>query len=1137
MSYLSLPLENLQDHYDLVVVGSGYGGGIAASRLARAGKKVCVLERGRELQPGEYPASEKEAAAEMQVDLPAKHLGPETGLYDFRVNDDINVFLGCGLGGTSLVNANVALRPEPRVFADPAWPYELRQDMAGLNKGFELAEDMLKAVCCPDDQPPPAKQAALHQSASHMAESGNCYSLPIAVTFQDGINHVGIEQKACINCGDCVSGCNHHAKNTTLMNYLPDARNFGAEIFTQTLVQYVEKQGDRWLVYFTPQGAGREKFDAPLLRVSADIVILGAGSLGSTEILMRSSEKGLPLSDQLGLRFTGNGDVLGFGYNNDSRVNGIGFGNNPPQGRDPVGPCITSVIDLREQADLEEGMVIEEGSLPGAIAGILPTTLSAAARAIGRDTDTGIVDSLREKQREIASLLRGPYHGAIRHTQTYLVMSHDDSGGKMALEDDRLRIHWPGVGKQEIFQTINERLRQATSAHGGTYVKNPIWDELFGHNLVTVHPLGGCIMADTGKQGVVNHMGEVFAGPSGTDVHSGLFVCDGAVIPRSVGANPLLTISALAERSCKLLCKQRGWQIDYAQPSVPPLPPGPDHAIGIRFTETMKGYFSITEKDDFERGARIGKEEKSSIEFTLTVTSDDLDNMLKDPRHEAGMFGTVIAPALSPEPLTISHGRFNLFVKDDQEVGLRRMMYSMRLIGRDGRTYTFAGYKKVRDETGPDIWADTTTLFVTIYEGENQGAAVLGKGIMKIMPEDFVRQLTTIEALNAPSTEAKLGAIARFGAFFGGVIFDQYSGIFARRSEFDADAPPRKMRQLRVSPPEIHPFTTEDNKNLLLTRYRGGTKGPVLLSHGLGVSSRIFSIDTIDTNLVEYLHAQGYDVWLLDYRASIELPVANERFSGDEIARYDYPAAVAKVLSVTNAKAVDMVAHCFGSTTFFMAMLGGLQGVRSAVCSQIAMHNIVPAMTTLKTGLHLPSVLDLLGVDSLTAYVDNHADWKERLFDEALRLYPIDREEQCLSKTCHRITFLYAPLYEHDQLNPATHDALHEMFGVANIESFEHLALLCRTGHLVGADGAEKYMPHLDRLALPITFIHGAENDCFLPESTEKSFQLLRETNGRSFYSRHVIGGYGHIDCIFGKNAAKDVFPLILAHLEKAGKL
>jgi cholesterol oxidase len=209
-----------------------------------------------------------------------------------------------------------------------------------------------------------------------------------------------------------------------------------------------------------------------------------------------------------------------------------------------------------------------------------------------------------------------------------------------------------------------------------------------------------------------------------------------------------------------------------------------------------------------------------------------------------------------------------------------------------------------------------------------------------------------------------------------------------------------------------------------------------------------------------------------------------------------------------------------------------VQGVRSVVCSQIATHFVVPTMTKIKTGLHLPSFLDALGVKSLTAYVDSHADWRERLYDEALKLYPLALKEECDNPVCHRISFMYAPLYRHEQLNQLTHDNLHELFGVANIRSFEHIALLARTGHLVDFSGAEVYLPHLDRLAIPIAFLHGAENQCFLPESTEITYNLLRQANDAKLYSRHVIPGYGHIDCIYGKNAVNDVFPLMLSHLE-----
>lgn len=118
MTRLSSPIENLKSSYTVVVIGSGYGGSIAASRLARAGQQVCILERGKEFQPGEYPKTQSKALAQIQIDLPQHHLGSHTALYDFHVNKDINVFIGCGLGGTSLVNANVSLQAEPRVFAD-----------------------------------------------------------------------------------------------------------------------------------------------------------------------------------------------------------------------------------------------------------------------------------------------------------------------------------------------------------------------------------------------------------------------------------------------------------------------------------------------------------------------------------------------------------------------------------------------------------------------------------------------------------------------------------------------------------------------------------------------------------------------------------------------------------------------------------------------------------------------------------------------------------------------------------------------------------------------------------------------------------------------------------------------------------
>lgn len=777
MARLASPIENIKDHYTVVVIGSGYGGAIAASRLARAGQRVCLLERGKEFQPGEYPNTEAKALTEMQTDAPKAHLGPRTGLYDFRFNEDINVVLGCGLGGTSLINANVCLPPDPRVFADPCWPQELRDDLSTLvAEGLRRAEEMLKPVPYPPLAPPLLKIGVLEKSAAYLQEK--FYRPPIKVTFEDGVNHVGVPQHACTVCGDCVSGCNYAAKNTLIMNYLPDARNHGAEIYTRVAVSRIERQEGRWLVYYQLLEAGREVFDAPPLFVSADMVILAAGTLGSTEILLRSQAAGLTLSDQLGHHFTGNGDVLGFSYNADEEIDGVGWGSHPPGELPPVGPTITGIIDRRHEPQLDDGVVIEEGAIPGVLAKFIPGVMALAAKTLGQDTDSGWLDSLNEKGREWDSWVRGPYHGAMRNTQTYLVMTHDGSAGRMYLEDDRLRIAWPGVGDQPIFQRVNDLLKQATIPLGGTYVKNPIWTEAFKHDLITVHPLGGCSMADNAENGVVNHQGQVFSSKSGVTIHDSLYVCDGSIMPRSLGVNPLMTICALAERCVARLAQDRGWQINYQLPSAPSQTAAPT-VLGLQFTETMKGFFSAKVKDDFAQGAKQGKKDGSPFEFTLTIISDDLDAMLARPEHRARTLGTVTAPSLSSQPLTVTEGEFNLFVEDPDHLNTRQMHYRMKMTTTAGRVYYFYGFKVIHNDPGFDAWADNTTLYSTLYDGDSQDSPILGRGILVIYPEDFVRQLTTVQVTNAATPEQQVEAKVRFGRFFTGILFDKYANIFS----------------------------------------------------------------------------------------------------------------------------------------------------------------------------------------------------------------------------------------------------------------------------------------------------------------------------------------------------------------------
>lgn len=306
-----------------------------------------------------------------------------------------------------------------------------------------------------------------------------------------------------------------------------------------------------------------------------------------------------------------------------------------------------------------------------------------------------------------------------------------------------------------------------------------------------------------------------------------------------------------------------------------------------------------------------------------------------------------------------------------------------------------------------------------------------------------------------------------------------------------------------------------------------------MLVHCIGVSSLMYSIDTVPTNLLEYLFAKGYDVWLLDFRFSIELPDSLAQATLDDVATKDYPAAVAKVRELAGADSIQVVAHGVGSSTFTMAMLSGMEGVRSAVCSQVSTHLIPPTVNRLKTGVCISGVLARAGLKSVTAYVDSTAGLMDKLYDWSLVAYPMASEELCDSPVCRRITSLYGHLWEHDKLGPATHHALHEMFGTVNIKALRQLGSITRKRHLVDANGAEAYLPNLQRMAIPIAFIHGGDNECVLPRSTEITMDVLNRANGEGLYKRHLIPDYGHVDCIIGENASEDVYPLILQHLDE----
>ena len=543
MSRLSRTLdETTAPDFDAIVVGSGYGGGVAASRLARAGLRVAVLERGREFATGAFPSRFPELRQEVQVLGRRLATGKPTALYDVRLGDDMHVIVGCGLGGGSLVNAGVALRPDPRVLADPVWPGQIGQDGL-LEEGYRRAEAWLRPARHPGGRGMD-KFKALERAGAALGAAP--VVPPVVVSFEPTVSAGGVAQPACTLCGDCCAGCNVGAKNTVALTYLPDAVRHGATLLTHARVSHVARQADgRWAVSIDRL----DREGAPPVRLTAPVVVLAAGTLGSTEMLLRSREAGLRLSDRLGERFSANGDIIAFGYGAEVVVNGIGVGHPAKVEGLSIGAAVTGQLDLGQGQPLEHEVHIQEGVLPSALAPMLPVLFVPNGRLLGA----------------IQSLIAGVYKGPFRSLQTFFAVSHDSAAGRLALDSGRLALVWPGARDEPVYTRLDAALAKLVTSVGGAYVKNPLAGTVMGHQPATAHPLGGCGMGADRDGGVVDHRGRVFAagpGRGGNDVHEGLYVIDGSIIPRSLGVNPLLTITALAERALLHMAEERGLAFD-----------------------------------------------------------------------------------------------------------------------------------------------------------------------------------------------------------------------------------------------------------------------------------------------------------------------------------------------------------------------------------------------------------------------------------------------------------------------------------------------------------------------------------------------------------------------------------------------
>lgn len=335
-------------------------------------------------------------------------------------------------------------------------------------------------------------------------------------------------------------------------------------------------------------------------------------------------------------------------------------------------------------------------------------------------------------------------------------------------------------------------------------------------------------------------------------------------------------------------------------------------------------------------------------------------------------------------------------------------------------------------------------------------------------------------------------------------------------------------RKLALPALEVHDFTADDGTVLRLHHAPGGPRGPLLLAPGTAMSGLSMCLDTVPCNLTEYLHAEGFDVWLLDWRTSPLLPAHRHPYSLLDVARHDWPSAVAAVRAKTGGRRVGVLAHCLSSTALFLSILRGhlkTEHLSAIVASQVAMHLTMNIVGRLKTLSHADLLLPAqqlihLRPDEVTLHVA----------DAAITALAAIVPQVCASSSCQRQTATFGELVQHERLNDATHALLGELIPEVSAGFLCDVVPLSRHGSILDAAA----LANLHRLALPITLLSGEHNQTLVPQSTEASYEALCAVNDPSLYLRHVIAGYGHLDCLLGARAHEDVFPHISAAFLRA---
>jgi len=525
--------------FDAIVIGSGFGGAITACRLAEKGYRVLILERGRRWNKATYPRG----AGDSWV---WSHLHPEreSGWLDLRVFPGMTVAQGAAVGGGSLIYANISCEAPPRTF-ERGWPQEV--NYAELKPHYDAVAKFMNVQKVPANQWT-ERMKLMQEGAAKIGHADRFQQLELAVSFDQDwtygqpnprdpaksrsfTNAQGVEQGTCVHLGNCDIGCDVGAKNTLDHNYIPWAEKHDAEVRPLHLVNDVCPTTGGYRVSYDEIKPGRRIPGS----VTGRIVVLAAGSLGSTELLLRCRDlnQTLPnVSPFLGRDWSSNGDFLTPAFYSKRNV------------APTWGPTIASAINFLDGSQSGQTFWIEDGGIPD--------LLTDALRKYQGNPPKNLVAKLVVEG--IRQILRNPQPDDLKGMMPWFAQGVDAGNGFLGLKrpwwyfgQRRLHLAWDVTRSRPLVDAIVAMHQKLSAATGGDALVPLTWS--VAHELVTPHPLGGCNMGATAGHGVVDHRGEVFG-------YKNLYVADGAIIPEALGVNPSRTIGALAERIAKLIATE-----------------------------------------------------------------------------------------------------------------------------------------------------------------------------------------------------------------------------------------------------------------------------------------------------------------------------------------------------------------------------------------------------------------------------------------------------------------------------------------------------------------------------------------------------------------------------------------------------